>query len=293
VLGLLLLFALSAGIAYLGTWPPMATVMSGSMEPTINTGDVVLLKRVTSPPKLGDIIYVRVPETARRRYGYPPQVIHRVFSISPKGEITTKGDARDKPDPFTVRSSTIKAKVAFTIPAAGRAFAFLTSTLGLAWMAGGVFIFLVMPRLERQREIQEGEQQTLAELRAELGTISVELSKLGSTRDVVPGAVDYKLDLLVREAGESKELLLDLNEAIERQAAAPPEACPFRQHGSDHAIAFDRIFAPALSDAPEPEPLKSEPAGSEPVVVTNVVRRRSGGLIGGGLARALRRVGDE
>ncbi len=285
--GLLVLFAATAGLTYLGTWPPMATVMSGSMEPTINTGDVVLLKRVTSAPRLGEIIYVRVPETARRRYGYPAQVIHRVVAISPKGEITTKGDARDKPDPFTVRRSTVKAKVAFTIPAAGRAFAFMTSTLGLVWMASGIVIFFVLPRLERQRELVENEQQTLAELRAELGAISGELSKLG-TRDVVPGAVDYKLDLLVREAHESKELLLDLGETIERQAEAPTEACPFRERGSDHAIAFDRIFAPVLSDEPElgPEPQPEPPA-------TTVVRRRTGGLIGGGLARALRRVGDE
>jgi signal peptidase I len=325
--GLTLLFVASAGITYLGAWPPMATVMSGSMAPKIDTGDVVLLKRTRSAPKLGDIIAVRVPDSARKRYGYPEEVIHRVVAISETGDLSTKGDAREKPDPFTVRRSSVRAKVAFTVPAVGRVFAFLTSTLGLAWMAAGVFLFFVMPRLERQRELQESEQQTIAQLRAELSAISAEMSRLFAA-ERPPGQTDHRLDMLVREAREARELLAELIEAREPESVTPQgepeegttfwsadtvESEPLSLESAEEtvespAIAFDRIFAPALAeevefdfaeielqpmpaaapDDAEPRQPATEP---EPVVITKVVRRRSGGLIGTGLARARRRVG--
>src|SRR4051794_30932489 len=98
LIALLAVLAL-AGFAfgYLGTWPPVATVMSGSMSPTIKTGDMVVLKRIHSLPKVGDIIAVPVPEAARSRYGSPPIVTHRVVRVAPDGAITTKGDARKAP----------------------------------------------------------------------------------------------------------------------------------------------------------------------------------------------------
>src|SRR4051812_32828297 len=86
--------AVGGGLVALGVWPPFATVMSASMEPTIDTGDVVLLGKLGRPPQVGDVLAVRVPDDARRRFGYPPTVVHRVAKISPGGVITTKGDAR-------------------------------------------------------------------------------------------------------------------------------------------------------------------------------------------------------
>ncbi|MFL5886115.1 MAG: S24/S26 family peptidase, partial [Thermoleophilaceae bacterium] len=99
----LVFLAAVSGLLYLRSWPPMATVMSASMTPTIKTGDVVLLKHLDRPPRVRDIIAVSVPDAARSRYGYPPVVIHRVVKIAPNGDITTKGDARPRPDPFTVK----------------------------------------------------------------------------------------------------------------------------------------------------------------------------------------------
>src|SRR4051812_28257531 len=97
-----LLAAAMLALAYLQTWPPLATVMSGSMAPTIDTGDVVVLKRLDRPARVGDIVSIPVPDEARARFGYPPVVIHRIVGIGPDGAITTKGDAHRTPDPFTV-----------------------------------------------------------------------------------------------------------------------------------------------------------------------------------------------
>src|SRR5215207_8206536 len=71
-----LALAAFAGVGYLRVWPPLATVMSASMAPTIDTGDMVVLKRLDRPARQGDIVKIRVPDEARRRFGYPPVVIH-------------------------------------------------------------------------------------------------------------------------------------------------------------------------------------------------------------------------
>jgi signal peptidase I len=189
-LGLLLaglvVLAAACGLLYLRAWPPMATVMSGSMSPTIKTGDVVLLKRMDRAPRVGDVIAVSVPDLAQSRYGYPPVVIHRVLRIAPNGDITTKGDARPKPDPFTVKRGSVNSRVAADIPAAGHVLAFFTSTLGLIWLGGGVLMLVVLPILERQRDAREREEETLESLQAELRTISEELAAL---RAAGPGPV--------------------------------------------------------------------------------------------------------
>ncbi|MDA0171023.1 S24/S26 family peptidase [Solirubrobacter taibaiensis] len=149
-----LLLAVAAALGYLNTWPPLATVMSASMAPTINTGDIVVLKRLDAPAAIGQVVMVRVPDDARARFGYPPVVIHRVVKIAADGTVTTKGDAKEEIDPFTVPRSAIDTHVLTHIPAAGQAFGFLSSTLGLLWLAGGAALFFGWPLLERYRETQ-------------------------------------------------------------------------------------------------------------------------------------------
>ena len=207
----LVLAAAAGGLVYLKAWPPMATVMSGSMSPTIKTGDVVLLKHLDRAPRVGDVIAVSVPDLAQSRYGYPPVVIHRVMRIAPNGDITTKGDARPKPDPFTVKRGSVSSRVVATIPAAGHVFAFFTSTLGLVWLAGGVLLLVVLPVFERQRDAREREEETLESLKTELRTISEELAALRTAPPPPPpmpseltGAVDEYLYCL--EAEMTREL---------------------------------------------------------------------------------------
>jgi signal peptidase I len=166
------------GLGYLGCWPPMATVMSGSMSPTIKTGDVVLLKHLYSAPRVGDVVAVSVPDEARSRYGYPPQVIHRVVRIAPSGMLTTKGDARPQPDPFSVPVSAVDTKVVFTVPAAGRVIAFLTSTMGLVWLLAGAVLVFVMPHIERRQESERSERDALEAMRTELHEMAAELTRL-------------------------------------------------------------------------------------------------------------------
>ncbi len=146
-----LALAAAGGVGYLRVWPPLATVMSASMAPTIDTGDMVVLKRLDRPARKGDIVSIRVPDEARRRFGYPPVVIHRVVAIAPDGAVTTQGDAYEKPDPFTVQSSTLTTGVVAHIPAGGQVLAFLGSPFGLFWLLSGGVLLFGMPLLDRYR----------------------------------------------------------------------------------------------------------------------------------------------
>src|SRR4051794_7253391 len=149
----------AGALGYLRTWPPLATVMSASMSPTINTGDMVILRRPGRPARVGDVVMVQVPDDARTRYGYPPVVIHRVVTVKRDGRLTTKGDARHEPDPFTVPRGAVTTSVVAHLPAAGRALGFFGSGLGLLWLASGGALFLAMPLVERYRDSQHrGEQ---------------------------------------------------------------------------------------------------------------------------------------
>jgi signal peptidase I len=208
------LFVVFAGLAFLRVWPPLATVMSASMSPTINTGDMVVLQKLDRAARIGDIVVVNVPDEARTRYGYPPVVIHRVVRITADGTVTTKGDARKEPDPFTVPRRALSAHVIAHIPAGGRIMAFLTSPLGLLWLAGGAVMLLGMPLLERRREGQQTVAGELLQLRAERA------------------AVDERCDALSQE--------------LQRVTMA------FTEHLAALPAQLEAAVAAALTPAPEP-----------------------------------------
>src|SRR3954451_10465226 len=184
---LFLIGGAAGGLFYLQSWPPLATVMSASMSPTIETGDLVVMRKIDRPPRAGDIISVSVPEQARQRYGYPPVVIHRIVAIARDGRIATKGDARDKRDPFTVPRSSVHAEVVATVPAAGRAFSFLTSTLGLVWLAAGLLLLIVLPLFDRQRDIAERGQDGIDSVRGDIQALEERIAELTAALEVRAG----------------------------------------------------------------------------------------------------------
>jgi len=81
----------------LGVEKSLYVVISGSMEPTYERGDVLVVKRVdVDAIEKGDIIVFDSP------YGGIP-IVHRVHDIKTEGEeryFVTKGDANPFPDPY-------------------------------------------------------------------------------------------------------------------------------------------------------------------------------------------------
>ncbi len=188
------------GLGGLRVWPPFAVVMSGSMAPTINTGDLIVLERLRAPARIGEVVAVDVPDAARARYGYPPVVIHRVHTITPDGQIRTKGDARPQPDPFTVPRTAVDTKVIARIPSGGRVLAFFHSAPGLLWLAFGGLLFLGLPLLEHQREGRRREVYASADLHDQLAAVTAELACLRAEQARSRAAADATLSQLDRLA---------------------------------------------------------------------------------------------
>lgn len=93
------------------------TVVSGSMEPTIPTGSVVVSKHV-EPETVAfhDVI------TYQLTSGEPLTVTHRVVgvdNIDGQTRFRTQGDANSSPDPEPVRPEQIRGVVSYHVPLVG------------------------------------------------------------------------------------------------------------------------------------------------------------------------------
>ncbi len=88
-------------------------VISGSMSPEIDVGDVVVVRKVpVEDIQVGDVIQYKQGDTT---------IIHRVVEIRNQSApvFITKGDADNSPDPSPVYPSQILGKVSFTVPEVG------------------------------------------------------------------------------------------------------------------------------------------------------------------------------
>ncbi|OAQ54395.1 S26 family signal peptidase [Natrinema mahii] len=105
-------------------------VTSNSMEPTIESGDIVVTKAV--PPEgieAGDVVTFHADTTTDRGY-----VTHRVVEIREEdGDryFKTKGDANDVPDEGYVPADAVQGVQHRHIPSLGYLFVFARSSVGL------------------------------------------------------------------------------------------------------------------------------------------------------------------
>ena len=128
----------AVGILVLSTAMPIPgqlavkVVKSGSMEPAIMTGSIVIDKPSASYA-VGDVITfgndtkTQIPTT------------HRIIATSGADStetFTVKGDANDAPDPTVVKLSDIRGKVIFAIPYLGYLLAFAKTKLGFFLLVG-------------------------------------------------------------------------------------------------------------------------------------------------------------
>ena len=182
---------LFGGLLYLQAFPPIVIVMSASMEPAIDTGAIVLMKRVEAP-RVGDVVPVPVPAQAQE-IGYPEEVLHRVIEITEDGLILTKGDNLDKPDPFAVPASAVNKRVVAVLPGAGQLLAFLFSPYGLLWIAVGIILFVVMPFFDGQRELKQAVSEYGYHLRSHtqiLQSMSIASQELAATAERLRESLD-------------------------------------------------------------------------------------------------------
>lgn len=102
------LIALLIGLIYLGPYR-FFIVVSGSMEPEILTGSLILVDQANSEPVTGDVITFQHGDTV---------VTHRVVQTTPEG-YETKGDANKRKDDGIVSRGQVIGTCVGSIPYLG------------------------------------------------------------------------------------------------------------------------------------------------------------------------------
>jgi signal peptidase I len=148
--GFLVTLLLLATHGEIGRYQVMS-VLSGSMVPTMEVGDLVVA-RVVGPAELaaGELATFRDPETKRL-------ITHRVQSIIWHGDVAdvvTRGDANDAGENWSARSADRVGEVVLRIPRAGYVVGALATPAGQLALAGvaavlGGWILVVLWRPQR------------------------------------------------------------------------------------------------------------------------------------------------
>lgn len=102
------------------------TVFSGSMEPELKVGAVVITRPVDAEEiKVGDILTFYSPLSEQL-------TSHRVIAVEQGSSLhfSTKGDASEDADPFTLPPENVVGKVCFHIPYFGYVAQFVKTPLG-------------------------------------------------------------------------------------------------------------------------------------------------------------------
>lgn len=122
-------------------------VRSGSMEPTIGIGSIVVVRTsqlAVSPSGNQIPQYSKGDVIAFRSENNPNTIItHRVFSVEKSGNgiaYKTKGDANEEMDGWTVPQENILGKSYFVLPAVGQILSFAKTKLGFS-------LLIILPAL--------------------------------------------------------------------------------------------------------------------------------------------------
>ncbi len=113
-----------------------AIVLTGSMEPTLNIDDFVILRELKGRVNVNDIVSYKRP-------GEKTEVLHRVVRVD-KNIVITKGDANNKEDdPIDVMQITgvYVRKVKYL----GKIIPFFTKPLGVSFTVTLFLIILLFP----------------------------------------------------------------------------------------------------------------------------------------------------
>ena len=124
-----------------------SVVLSGSMEPALSVGDLILVKASDSYEK-GDMVVFQDGRSL---------VVHRVIEEG-DGKVVTKGDANNADD-GAVELSQIKGEVFLAVPYVGTLIGFMKSPVGSLIIIAAAILLMELPRLkEKQKDADELEK---------------------------------------------------------------------------------------------------------------------------------------
>ena len=120
-------------------------VLTGSMKPTLNEGDIVFVKESKEIQK-DDIIAFREENSV---------ITHRVYEIyqeDGKDYYITKGDANSGTDTQLLSSSDIEGKYVFKIPFVGRIILFLQKPVGIIVLFAILIVALAVSSIKPKKK---------------------------------------------------------------------------------------------------------------------------------------------
>lgn len=122
------------------------TVLTGSMEPALSPGDVVVAERIEpAAARVGDVVMFRDPADQTRT------ITHRVVRMRPAGDrlrFVTRGDANDHGERWRIAADGSLGRVVYSVPAVGRV-AVLAGRIGPATLLALAVLLLVANELWR------------------------------------------------------------------------------------------------------------------------------------------------
>lgn len=146
-------------------WASLYVVVSGSMEPAIPTGSVVVVRQAnTRSLQKGDVIAFTSPTNPKET------ITHRIVDVSHTFNsvaYTTKGDHNASPDAWTVLPEQIKGKYQLGIPYLGYLISWAKTPLGFTVVVGvpAAIIAILQIKKIRQGINEEVEKRTQATLK--------------------------------------------------------------------------------------------------------------------------------
>ncbi len=126
-------------------------VQSGSMEPKVNMGGIVMVKPADNY-EIGDIIsFQSGKEIVTHR-------IEEIRVIKGKPFYTTKGDANNAPDRKEISKSEVMGKVLFDLPYLGYVIDFIKKPLGFILIIMIPVLFIIIDEIKKIRlEVKKNE----------------------------------------------------------------------------------------------------------------------------------------
>lgn len=145
-IGMLLLWAVVPGL--LPGWQS-AAIVSGSMAPAVEVGDVVVF-RPASAADLGVDAVVRF--SAPGPDAGSGTITHRIVDIAPDGTITTRGDANGRPDSRTLTAADIDGLGVLVVPLVGHPLVWADADRPMPLLGVAVAIgLMLLPAVLRHR----------------------------------------------------------------------------------------------------------------------------------------------
>lgn len=121
-----------------------AVVLSNSMKPTFEKGDLLIVRKVETEPKIGDVVIYQ---------GGKSLVVHRVIAYD-NGLVTTKGDANSAEDPVFTEDKVL-ATMAFVVPGVGTVIRSIQTPWGMVLLILLLLGFRELPGYLDRRAAQK------------------------------------------------------------------------------------------------------------------------------------------